>query len=309
MKSNRQSFTQTILELAKQNKDIIIVTSDAAGTVTLNQFAEELPDQLVDVGIAEQNAIGVAAGIASVGKKVFVCGPACFYSSRSLEQIKVDVAYSNSRIKIIGVNGGVSYGPFGATHHCLHDIAAIRAFPGIHILSPSDPVQMRWMTENLINYDFPVYVRMGRNPVPVIYDQGFEKFTIGKASVLKKGTDLTLVGTGETVYHCLEASEMLGQAGFSVKVVDIHTLKPIDKEMIIQSAIETGKIITVEEHSIYGGLGAIVSEIVCQNYPVPMKILGIPDENVINAQPQDIYKYYGIDYKGIYDTALAFLKD
>lgn len=305
--SCRQSFTQTILDLAKTDKEIIVVTSDAAGTVTLNNFAQELPKQFIDVGIAEQNAIGVAAGIASVGKKVFVCGPACFYTSRSLEQIKVDIAYSGMNVKIIGVNGGVSYGAFGATHHCLHDIATLRTFPGIQIIFPSDALQTKKMTEKLLDLKTPVYVRMGRNPVPEIYTENHIPFEIGKANILTEGTDLTIIGTGETVYQSLQAAERLKKDGIHARVIDMHTLKPADKEAILKAARETGKIITVEEHSVYGGLGTIVSEIVVQNYPVPVKILGIPDENVINAKPTEIFAHYKIDANGIYQEALNFL--
>lgn len=185
-----------MLELAKTDKEIIVVTSDAAGTVTLTNFAQELPKQFIEVGIAEQNAIGVAAGIASVGKKVFVCGPACFYTSRSLEQIKVDIAYSGMNVKIIGVNGGVSYGAFGATHHCLHDIATLRTFPDMQIIFPSDTLQTKKMTEKLLHLKTPVYIRMGRNPVPEIYTENHISFEIGKANILTEGTDLTIIGTG-----------------------------------------------------------------------------------------------------------------
>lgn len=305
----RQSFTDTILELAKKDKEIIIVTSDAAGTVTLNKFAKELPSQFIDVGIAEQNAIGVAAGIASVGKKVFVCGPACFYTSRSLEQIKVDIAYSGINVKIIGVNAGVSYGAFGATHHCLHDIATLRTFPGIQIISPSDAIQVKKITEMLPDHKNPVYIRMGRNSVPEIYSETNISFEIGKANTLIEGTDITIIGTGETVYHCLQAANLLKKEGISARVIDMHTLKPSDKQAVIKAARETRKIVTVEEHSIYGGLGAIVSEIVVQNCPVPMRILGIPDENVINAKPSEIFAYYKIDAQGIYQEVLNFLQN
>ena len=305
----RQSFTETLLELGRKDKDIVAVTSDARGSVTLTDFANELPEQFVEVGIAEQNAIGVSAGLAMAGKKVFVCGPACFYVARCLEQVKVDLAYSKNNVKILGVSGGVSYGALGATHHSLHDIAVLRTFPDMQVILPCDVRQTRRLVEQLVDYPHPVYVRVGRNAVPDVYQNDDFDFTIGKANVLLKGNDLTIIGTGETVYHCLKAGEELSKQGISTRVIDMHSIKPVDTETIIEAARETKRIITVEEHSIFGGLGALVAEIVVQNCPVPVKILGIPDENVINAKPLEIFHHYGIDAEGIYAAAREFLKE
>lgn len=305
----RKSFTETLLELGRKDKNIIAVTSDARGSVTLDKFAEELPQQFVEVGIAEQNAVGISAGLAMAGKKVFVCGPACFYVARSLEQVKIDLAYSGNSVKILGVSGGVSYGALGATHHSLHDIAVLRTFPGMHIVLPCDVRQTRKLTGQLVDYHHPVYIRVGRNAVPDVYQEDTFDFQIGKANVLMKGDDITLIGTGETVYHCYEAGKKLKTQGINARVIDMHTLKPADTEVIVQAARETGKIITVEEHSIYGGLGAIVAETVSQNHPVPVKILGIPDENAIHAKPLEIFHYYGIDTEGAYKAAIEFLRD
>lgn len=303
----RQSFTQTLLELGKKDKNIVAVTSDARGSVTLDNFAKELPEQFVEVGIAEQNAVGVGAGLSMAGKKVFVCGPACFYVARSLEQVKVDLAYSKNNVKILGVSGGVSYGALGATHHSLHDIAALRTFPGMEVILPCDARQTKRLVEQLVNYDHPVYIRVGRNAVPDVYQDDSFDFKIGKANTLMDGNDITIIGTGETVYHCFEAGKKLKERGINARVIDMHTLKPADTEAILKAAKETGKIITVEEHSIYGGLGAIVAETVVQNNPVPVKILGIPDENAIHAKPLEIFHHYGIDAEGIYKTAIEFL--
>ncbi|MBB4035631.1 transketolase [Dysgonomonas hofstadii] len=305
----RKSFTSTLLSLAREDKDIIAVTSDASGSVTLNDYAKELPGQFIEVGIAEQNAVGIAAGLASAGKKVFVCGPACFYVARSLEQVKVDMAYSKMPVKILGVSGGVSYGALGSTHHSLHDIAALRTFPGMQVVLPSDVRQTKKLVEQLINYDYPVYVRVGRNAVPDVYqDENFE-FKIGKANTILEGNDITLIGTGETVFHCYQAALKLKKDGVNARVIDMHTLKPVDEEVILKAAKETGKIITVEEHSIFGGLGAIVTEITSQIYPVPVKILGIPDENAIHAKPLEIFHHYGIDHEGIYKSSLELLRN
>ncbi|MDR0508008.1 MAG: transketolase family protein [Dysgonamonadaceae bacterium] len=304
----RKMFTDTLLERARADRDIVVVTSDARGSVTLDGFARELPQQFVEVGIAEQNAVGVGAGLASAGKKVFVCGPACFYVARSLEQVKVDVAYSDNPVKILGVSGGVSYGALGATHHSLHDIAVLRTFPGMHIVLPSDIYQTRELVNALIDYPHPVYIRVGRNAVPNIYDDIAPEFHIGKARILQDGNDLTLIGTGETVYHCLVAGKRLQEEGISTRVIDMHTLKPFDRDAVEKAARETGKIITVEEHSIFGGLGASVAEVVSQTCPVPLKIIGIPDENVINGAPLEIFRHYDLDSEGVYRAGLKVIK-
>lgn len=303
----RKMFTDTLVELAKQDKDIIAVTTDARGSVTLDTFAKELPAQFVELGIAEQNAVGVAAGLVSAGKKAFVCGPACFYVARSLEQVKVDVAYSANPVKILGVSGGVSYGALGFSHHSLHDIAVLRTFPGMHIVLPCDIYQTKKLVEELINYPYPVYIRVGRNAVPNVYESENIEFKIGKANQIVDGNDLTIIGTGETVYHCLEASKILKGQGISARVIDMHTLKPFDREIVEKAAAETGRIITVEEHSIFGGLGSAVAEIVSQTKPVPVRILGIPDEFSINGKPLEIFHYYGIDAEGIVKTALKMI--
>lgn len=302
----RKEFTNTLLELARCDKDIIAVTSDARGSVTLNNFADELPNQFVECGIAEQNAVGISAGLAHSGKKVFVCGPACFYVARSLEQIKVDLAYSKNNVKILGVSGGVAYGALGATHHSLHDIAVLRTFPGMNIVLPCDIRQTRKLVKLLVNYPEPVYVRVGRNPVPDVYATDNFEFQLGKANMLLDGTDLTIIGTGETVYHAYQAGLSLKEKGVSVRVLDMASIKPVDSEIIKKAARETGRIITVEEHSQFGGLGAVVTETLSEN-PVPVRILGIPDENVIHGRPLEIFAHYGLDKEGIINAALDFL--
>jgi transketolase len=304
----RKMFTDTLVELAKQDKDIIAVTTDARGSVTLDTFAKELPAQFVELGIAEQNAVGVAAGLVSAGKKAFVCGPACFYVARSLEQVKIDVAYSANPVKILGVSGGVSYGALGFSHHSLHDIAVLRTFPGMHVVLPCDIYQTKKLVEELIDYPYPVYIRVGRNAVPNVYESENVEFKIGKANQITEGNDLAIIGTGEMVYHCLEASKTLKEKGINARVIDMHTLKPFDKEIVEKAAIETGRIITVEEHSIFGGLGSAVAEIVSQTHPVPVKILGIPDEFAIHGKPLEIFHHYGIDAEGIVKTALAMIR-
>ena len=206
------------------------------------------------------------------------------------------------------MSGGVAYGALGATHHSLHDIAVLRTFPGMNVVLPCDARQTRRLVMELVDFPEAVYVRVGRNAVPDVYEDDNFPFELGKANTLLEGNELTIIGTGETVYHCYEAGKRLQKEGIKVRVLDMHTLKPADTEAIIKAAKETGKIITVEEHSMFGGLGAIVAETVCQHCPVPMRILGIPDENVVHGKPLEIFHYYKLDSEGIYQTAIDFLK-
>jgi len=302
----REAFTDSLLQLAQLDKDIIAVTTDARGSVTLGKFAETLPKQFVEIGIAEQNAVGVAAGLASCGKKVFVCGPACFLSARSLEQVKVDVAYTNTNVKVIGVSGGVSYGALGSSHHSLHDIAVFRAIPNITVVLPCDRWQTKAMTQVLADCIGPVYVRMGRNAVPDVYE-GETFFEIGKANTLLHGSDLTIIATGETVRPALDAGNLLKAEGIKVRVIDMHTIKPLDNEIILKAAKETGRIITVEEHSVHGGLGAAVAELTSQNHPVKLKIMGIPDESAIAGSSKEIFNHYNLTAEGIKKEAINIL--
>ncbi len=303
----RKQFTDTLLELARQDKDIIAVTTDARGSVTLGDFADALPEQFVECGIAEQDAVGISAGLAHSGKKVFCCGPACFYVARSLEQVKVDLAYSENPVTILGVSGGVAYGALGATHHSLHDIAVLRTFPGMTVCLPSDWRVTKKLVKMLVDYDKPCYVRVGRAAVPDVYADDNFQFQVGKAITVCEGTDLTIVATGETVYHAWQAALQLKEQGVQARVLDCSWLKPFDEEAICKAARETGRIVTVEEHSQYGGLGAMVCETLAE-HPVPVRILGIPDENVVHGTNAEIFHHYGLDAEGITKSTLDFIR-
>lgn len=303
----RKSFTGTLLEEARKDRDIIAVTSDATGSATLGDFARELPEQFVEVGIAEMDAVGISAGLASAGKKPFIFGPACFYVARALEQVKVDMAYSQMPVKICGVSGGVAYSQLGATHHSLHDIAVLRAFPGMEVYLPCDVHETRKLCQILIGRNKPAYVRVGRDAVPDVYDNDDFDLQPGKALTIMDGTDITLIGTGETVPHCLEAGRRLKQEGISARVIDMFSLKPFDHEAVVKAARETGCIVTAEEHSIFGGLGAAVAEVTAQQCPVRMRILGVPDENVFHGSHDEVFRHYGFDFKGIYAAARELL--
>lgn len=304
----RKAFTDTLLSLAREDADIFAVATDSRGSVTLGEFAKELPNQFVELGIAEQNAVGISAGLALSGKKVFVCGPACFLSARSLEQVKLDVAYAHANVKVIGVSGGVSYGALGASHHSLHDIAVMRTFPGLTVVLPCDIHQTIQLTRALAAQAGPAYIRMGRGAVPDVYADTNVPFEIGKSNELLAGSDITLIASGETVYHALEAGRLLHKNGVKARVIDMHTIKPLDVDAILRAADETGHILTVEEHSVYGGLGACVAEVTAQNCPVPMRILGIPDEKTIAGTSSEVFEYYGLTAKHIAAAATEMLK-
>ena len=252
--ANRQVICDTLMELAKDDKDIYVLTSDSRGSASMTNFANEYPKQFVEVGIAEQNLIGIAAGLATTGKKCFAASPACFLTMRSIEQVKVDVAYSNTNVKLIGISGGVSYGALGMSHHSLQDIAVMRAIPNMDIFLPADRFETEKLVRELVKYDKPAYIRIGRNPVDDVYESTDFDFQIGKANVMREGKDITIIATGETVKPAIEASDELKELGIKCRVLNMHTIKPLDKEAIIKAAKETGHIITVEEHSIYGGL-------------------------------------------------------
>ena len=295
----RKAFTDRLLELAKQDRNIVVLTSDARGSVTLDRFAESLPSQFLEVGIAEQDMVGIAAGLALCGKKAFACGPACFLSARSLEQVKVDVAYTHTNVKLIGVSGGVSYGALGMSHHSLHDVAVMRAIAGLAVVLPCDRHQTAAMTGALADYNGPVYVRMGRNAVPDVYEDGKAPFTLGKANLLLDGSNVAIIGCGETVRRCLDAGLLLGARGIRTRVLDMHTVKPLDREAVLDAAGQCGRIITVEEHSVYGGLGAAVAELVAQECPAKMRILGIPDEPAVTGTAEEVFAHYGLTAENI----------
>lgn len=305
--SCRKAFTTALLNLARDNKDIYALATDSRGSVTIGDFAKELPEQFVEVGIAEQNAVTIGAGLSLVGKNVFVTGPACFLAARSYEQVKVDVAYNKSNVKIIGVSGGVSYGPLGGTHTSLHDFASMRALPNIEVFAPSDNIQTEELTKYLANHHGPAYVRMGRGDVNAVYEEN-ETFEIGKAKVVTEGTDVTIIACGEMVYPAKQAAEIIKAKGKSARVLDMFTLKPYDEEAIIKAAKETGGIVTVEEHSINGGLGELVAHVTAENCPVKVKILGFPDAEVKVGNSNELFSYYGLTAENIAEQALKLIE-
>ena len=301
----RNAFTGELLECAREDKTIFAVATDSRGSVTLTDFANDLPQQFVECGIAEQDAVGIAAGLANGGLRPFACGPACFYTLRSAEQVKVDVAYSHQNVKIFGVSGGISYGALGSTHHSTHDVALLRTIPGIEIYLPSDGRQTQALVRYLVKSDEPAYIRVGRGAVPVIYEDEVP-CTPGKANKLREGNDVSIIACGEMVWHALKAAEKLAEKGVECAVWDMFSIRPLDVDAILEAA-EAPLVVTLEEHSIHGGLGCAVSEVLIQQKPVPMMILGLPEENTYSGKSAEVLRHYGLDGQGVAEKILKKL--
>jgi len=307
-KSCRHAFSAALLDAARNNPHIFAVCSDSKGSAAMGDFESVLPNQYVEVGIAEQNAVGIAAGLSNFGNTVFVCGPACFYSARSLEQVKIDVAYAKSDVKIVGISGGVSYGALGSTHHSLHDLAVMRALPSIEVFLPCDNASTAAVTKYLVSSGKPAYMRLGREPVVDVYTaERVISFVPGRATLLRNGRDCTLITAGETVQQGLAAAEILHSKGIEARVLDFCSIKPFDVESVIAAAEETGCIVTIEEHSIFGGLGAAVAEVVVQHKPAPMKIIGFPDEWAPAGTSAELFAHYGLTATAIAEAALELM--
>jgi transketolase len=307
-RSNLDIFAETLLEIARLDRDVLVVTSDSRGSGKLTQFGDTLPGQIIELGIAEQNVLGISAGLASAGKKVFAASPACFITARSLEQLKNDVAYSDQPVRIIGISAGVSYGALGATHHSLHDFAVLRAIHNITIIAPADNFETRETIKALHHYSHPVYVRFGKAPQRHVHTAENSQFSIGKAAQLQDGQDLTFVATGETVAVALAAAQQLQAEGFTARVLSMHTIKPLDEAALLTAARETHAIITVEEHSVHGGLGEACAACLMQaGASLPFKIVGFPDEYMVSGSQSEIFHHYGISRDGLAETARRLL--
>ncbi len=307
-RANLDEFGDTLVALGQQDRDLLVVTSDSRGSGKLVPFGQMLPEQIVEVGIAEQNLVGVAAGLASAGKKVFAVSPACFLTARALEQIKNDVAYSDYPVKLIGISAGVSYGALSTTHHSLHDFAALRAIHNIDIVAPADNFETRAVITAALTHPRPLYIRFGKKPMYHLHSAD-TKFEIGKAITLTSGSDVTFVATGETVAPAVMAAQMLAEEGISCRVLSMHTIKPLDEEALLEAARQTKVMLTVEEHSIFGGLGGACAEILLQKgFCIPFKIVGIPNEDTVTGSQSDIFEHYGIAPQGLANSARDLLR-
>lgn len=302
---NLEIFAQTLEKLAEQDPNLLVVTSDSRGSGKLKPFGDRFPDKMVEVGIAEQNLVGVAAGLAAMGKNVFAVSPACFLTARSLEQIKNDVCYSDNPVKLIGISAGVSYGALGSTHHSLHDLAVLRAINNITIVVPADDFETSEAIKAAAQLDKPIYLRFGKKNMPSLVKTLSPNFSLGKARIIREGKDIQLIATGETVWPSLEAAEILSQMGIEAEVISMHTIKPLD-----YSIIKNKPIITVEEHMIHGGLGEAVAAYLMENKIfIPFKRIGFPDEYTVTGSQGDIFNHYGLSGTGIAEEAKKLLNN
>ncbi|BDF06213.1 transketolase family protein [[Clostridium] hylemonae] len=300
--ANKQVMCEVLMEAAKKDKDVVALCSDSRGSASFTPFASELPDQFVETGIAEQNLVSISAGLAKCGKKPYAASPACFLSTRSYEQCKIDVAYSNTNVKLIGISGGVSYGALGMSHHSAQDIAAMAAVPNMRVYLPSDRLQTECLTRALLADDKPAYIRVGRNAVDDVYEEGNVPFEMDKATFVTEGSDVAVIACGEMVKPAADAAAKLKEEGISVTVVDMYCVKPLDKEAVVKAAQNAKAVVTVEEHAPYGGLGSMVSQVVGSECPKKVVNLSLPDAPVITGTSKEVFQYYGLDAEGIAKT-------
>lgn len=303
---NRKAICDLLIEKAKDDKDIIVLCSDSRGSASMAPFFDTYKDQSIEVGIAEQNLISISAGLAKCGKKPYAFSPACFVSTRSYEQVKVDCAYSNVNVKVVGISGGISYGALGMSHHSAQDIAAMSSIPNMRVYIPSDRFQTKKLFCALLEDNKPAYIRVGRNPVEDIYDENLD-FTLDKATVINEGGDLLIVACGELVKPAIDSISILKEKGINATVLDMYCIKPIDKDAILKHLENAKAVITIEEHSPFGGLGSMVSQIVCENNPKKVVNLALPDTPVITGTSKEVFDYYKLNTDGIVLKALEIL--
>ena len=305
---NRKAICDVLLKEAETDKDIVVLCSDSRGSASLAPFADAYPEQFVEMGIAEQDLVSVSAGLAHCGKKAFAASPACFLSTRSYEQCKIDVAYSNTNVKLIGISGGISYGALGMSHNSAQDIAAMSAIPNMRVYLPSDRFQTAKLVEALLKDEKPAYIRVGRNPVEDIYTEDNCPFEMDKATVLTEGTDAAIIACGEMVRPALEAAKLLEKDGIHATVLDMYCVKPLDKEAIVKAASNAKVVVTAEEHAPFGGLGSMVSQVVGAECPRKVLNIALPDAPVVSGTSQEVFDYYGMNAEGIAKTVKDALK-
>lgn len=306
--ATRESYGNAVTELAKEHSEIVVLDADLAAATKTSIFKKSFPERFIDCGIAESNMMGIAAGLASTGKVPFASSFAMFAAGRAFEQVRNSIGYPHLNVKIGATHAGISVGEDGATHQCNEDIALMRTIPGMVIINPSDDIEARAAVKAAYEHDGPVYMRFGRLAVPVINDKPDYKFELGKGIVLREGTDVTLIATGLCVSSTLKAAKMLEGDGISAQVINIHTIKPLDKELVINAAQKTGKVVTIEEHSIIGGLGGAVSECLSENCPTKLKRIGINDRFGESGPAVGLLAKYGLDAGGIYAGVLKFVR-
>lgn len=300
--ANKQKICEVLMEAAKTDKDIVALCSDSRGSASFTPFAETYPEQFVETGIAEQNLVSISAGLAKCGKKPYAVSPACFLSTRSYEQCKIDAAYSNTNVKLIGISGGISYGALGMSHHSAQDIAAMAAIPNMRVYIPSDHLQTECLIKALLKDEKPAYVRVGRNAVDPVYEEGNVPFEMDKATVVTEGTDVAIIACGEMVKPAADAAKLLKEEGISATVVDMYCVKPLDQDAVVKAAKNAKLVVTAEEHSPFGGLGSMVSQVVGNKCPKKVVNLSLPDAPVITGTSKEVFDYYGLNAEGIAKT-------
>lgn len=304
-KATREAYGEALVELSKRNNNVVVLDADLSKSTKTAEFQKVCPERFFNIGIAEADMIATAAGLATCGKIPFVSTFAIFAAGRAYEQIRNSVAYPKLNVKIAATHAGITVGEDGATHQSIEDISLMRSIPNMVVINPSDDVETKYAILQAAEYEGPVYIRLGRMTVPTIHDEHY-KFQIGKGEILKSGNDVTIIATGIMVAMALEAAEELKKYGIDAEVINIHTIKPIDKELIISSAKKTGKIVTAEEHSIIGGLGSAVCEVLSQEYPTKVKMIGINDRFGQSGKPKDLLKEYGLTTQNIIETVKSF---
>lgn len=304
--ATRESYGNALAELGKEHENLVVLDADLAGATKTGVFKKVFPERHIDCGIAECNMMGIAAGLSTTGLVPFASTFAMFAAGRAFEQVRNSIGYPHLNVKIGATHAGISVGEDGATHQCNEDIALMRTIPGMTVINPADDVEARAAVKAAYELDGPVYLRFGRLAVPVINDNEDYKFEIGKGITLKDGKDITIVATGLCVSSALEAAKMLEADGIDARVINIHTIKPLDEELIIKAAKETGKIVTVEEHSVVGGLGSAVSDCLVENCPVPVKKIGIQDVFGESGPAAKLIEKYGLDGKSVYEAVKEF---
>jgi len=307
MKKTREGFGRALVDLGEQDPRIVVLVGDLSESTMVNFFAERFPDRFIQVGIAEQNMCGIAAGLAAMGKIPFFSTYGAFASCRAADQIRVTVAYSNLNVKIGGAHGGISVGPDGATHQAMEEISIIRSIPNMSMIVPCDYWETYKATVAAAKHDGPVYIRFGREDVPVVTGKD-TPFTFGKGEIFAEGTDLTIIACGVMVYEALRARTTLAERGIAARVVDLHTVKPIDRELILRCARETGALVTAEEHQVNGGLGGAVAEVVVQGAPVPMELVAVHDRFGQSGKPSELMDAFGLRDRDIVAAATRVLQ-
>ena len=303
----RDAFVATLEQLGSANENIVAVCNDSVGSSKLTGFRDKFPNRLINVGIAEQNMVGVGAGLANGGKIPFVCAAAPFLTGRALEQIKADVAYSKTNVKLIGISSGVAYGELGATHHSIEDFAWVRALPNVPVIAPADRIETTAVIKWAAEYEGGCFLRLSRVGVPDLLPDD-HTFTLGRAQTLRNGTDLTIIANGTLTHRAMSAAIFLQKQGISARVINLATVRPIDTDSINAAAKETGAIITCEEHTLFGGLGSAVAEVVVDNYPVPMKRLGVPGIFAPTGAANFLLDKFGMSPEGIASNADVLLQ-